>query len=129
MQLMAVVGSFTAGEMALSAISTICKTPILHILLQGSGRAEVERVDQVGALFDRKTTVFRDRQQRDALRNEMAHAPQDLHFDAIGLGHGEQALPIDEADVAGLPAEDRSVPYDWSSRQAHPADHTGGATA
>ena len=49
-QLMTVVGSLTAGEIAFNETSTICRTPN-SVLLQCSGRAEVKHGNQLGSSF------------------------------------------------------------------------------
>ncbi len=75
-QLMAVVGSFTAGEMAFKRDVDDLQDAELDILLQGAGRAEVERAAKIVAVLGRQPIPLGHHQQRDARRNELADSPE-----------------------------------------------------
>jgi hypothetical protein len=78
----------------------------LHILLQRSGRAQVERRQQLGGSFGRQTVPLGDHHQRDSLRHEVAHPAQNTDSNVIVLRQGDQASRIDKADVPGGLAKD-----------------------
>ena len=72
MQLIAVVGSLTAGEIARSAMSIdLDDAAEFDVLLQGAGGTDVDRGEQASFALRRHPARVDNPKQRSARRNEM----------------------------------------------------------
>ena len=80
----AVVGSFTAGEIALSAMSTICRTPNSMSCCNVREGPKSNAARNAAAVLGGKTFGLVHHQQRSARRNELANPASDANFDLVG---------------------------------------------
>ena len=108
MQVIAVLGSLTAGEMALSAMSTIWMTPnsTSCCSVRVGPISKAERSSDARAGSSRSSG---EREQRDIRGHEMSDPPQHAHPQLERLRELEQATGVDVADVAGDSARDRNL--------------------
>jgi hypothetical protein len=92
MQLIAVLGSLTAGEMARSAISTIWMTPNSTSCCKRAHRTDIESSGQFDGTVAVQPAPAGHHQQRHALWHEMAHRAGDAHAQMVRPGELNQPL-------------------------------------
>src|ERR1019366_2945597 len=101
MQVMAVVGSLTAGEIAFNAISTICRTPNSASCCNVRVGPKSNAVSSSAVPSGGRRFPFEPHIRGIPRGNKGAAPPQNADADVIVLRKGDQASRIDEADVAG----------------------------
>ena len=106
MQLIAVVGSLTAGEIARSAMSTIWMIPNSMSCCIVRGGTDVDRGQQPGFALRRHPARVDDPKQRSAGRNEMADPPVEGDLHAERFGAFEQKRHVDKADISRFATDD-----------------------
>jgi hypothetical protein len=82
---MAVVGSFTAGEIAFQRNIDDLQNAKLHVLVQRSGRPEVERGKQLGSSFGGTDAFLSRPSSAGSRRNEVADPAQNADADVVVL--------------------------------------------